>query len=117
MSVNPSPAIGHFESKALEARDRRRREATEFSEDDVSPIRILEVTRGAFSAMPIKAARATLAGDRPTCFFLHDETKEVWAMVIPPSFIHLLEVAEVLRDRRKFMVVPEFAAGDASEVA
>lgn len=98
-----------FERRAIAGQERRRRELAEFSSDDLEPIKVVELSRGAFAAMPMARLRASLKRAE-TVYFLHDEEQFVYAMVLPPALEHLLEIRDVLRDTTKFTSVRQYAS-------
>lgn len=95
--------VGFFEQRAIEAQ-RRRQRMQPILEEDFAPIVIVSTSRGGFAQVPLDEVREALK--QRTVFFLH-ERDELYAMVLPPDLVWLLEVRDVLNDSRQFRVVEE----------
>lgn len=116
-----SAHAGHFERAALAARASRHAAQTEFHEDELAPMQIHTMSRHTFANQKRRADIDQLLckdgkQDRIVgCIFLTDSYGDCYAMVLPPSFQLLLEIRDVLNDRRKFTIARS-DEGAASEV-
>lgn len=102
---------GFFERQAITARERRRLAIAEFSQEDIAPLELLEMSHEDFHKMSVRRVKQVVADKR--VLFLHDRTKSTYAMVLSPSLMLLLEIRDVLNDRTKYTTVPETVGGGA----
>ena len=116
-----SAHAGHFERAAIVARAGRRAMQAEFHQDELAPMQIATMSRHTFANQKRRADIDQLlckCGERDRimgCIFLTDSNGDCYAMVLPPSFQLLLEIRDVLNDRRKFTIARS-DEGAASEV-
>lgn len=102
--------VAYFETRALEARAKRRIGQHEFGSDDLLPIKVVDISKTEINSMKVGELRRRL--DENEVMFVRDAGKQgsrekgdVFAMITPISFEYLLQVRDVLNDTTTFQIV------------
>jgi hypothetical protein len=106
MSTKTRTETGRIRSAESDPRNRDR-----WSEADVFPITIEEISLSAFGDKRVGELVAEMTrSDHPKVYFLR-HGKTVYAMVQPVNFLHLLDIKELLDDDVQFQLAPTILEG------
>ncbi len=85
-------------------------ERTEYSEDDLNPIKIVTTSHTAVDAMGVSGLKKALQSD--TVLMLREgHGNTYYAMITPICFEYLLLVADALKDEREFTIATQCLEG------